>query len=289
MSSTTGSRRISTSSSAAPPPSSTASTSSRWLRWSSARRSTRSPRRSTRFPTTRRWRSVVVSEAVASAAMREPISTYYGLLRRIHELRQPSLYVEIGVHEGHSLAFVQPGTRIVGVDPEPKVAEPPPNTTIVAQTSDDFFADPGALGGATIDLAFADGLHWWEQTLRDVANLERHSSPDGVILIHDCNPIDEITAARERTTAVWSGDVWKTVVALRRFRPDLQVVVADVEPTGLAIVTGLDPTNTVVFDRYDEIVAEIDRLGWADIAAADRSEFLGLVAGDWGDLRPLVT
>ena len=52
--------------------------------------------------------------------MREPISTYYGLLRRIHELRQPSLYVEIGVHEGHSLAFVQPGTRIVGVDPEPK-------------------------------------------------------------------------------------------------------------------------------------------------------------------------
>ena len=179
--------------------------------------------------------------------MREPISTYYGLLRRIHELRQPSLYVEIGVHEGHSLAFVQPGTRIVGVDPEPKVAEPPPNTTIVAQTSDDFFADPEALGGAAIDLAFADGLHWWEQTLRDVANLERHSSPDGVILIHDCNPIDEVTAARERTTAVWSGDVWKTVVALRRFRPDLQVVVADVEPTGLAIVTGLDPTNTVAF------------------------------------------
>ena len=109
-----------------------------------------------------------------------------------------------------------------------------------------------------------------------------------MILIHDCNPIDKITAARERTTAVWSGDVWKTVVALRRFRPDLQVVVADVEPTGLAIVTGLDPTNTVVFDRYDEIVAEIDQLGWADIATADRSELLGLVAGDWADLRPLV-
>ena len=110
-----------------------------------------------------------------------------------------------------------------------------------------------------------------------------------MILIHDCNPIDEVTAARERTTAVWSGDVLKTVVALRRVRPDLRVVVADVEPTGLAIVTGLDPTNTLVFDRYDEIVAEIDQLGWADIAGADRSEFLGLVPGDWADLRPLVT
>ncbi|MEM8706854.1 MAG: class I SAM-dependent methyltransferase [Actinomycetota bacterium] len=220
--------------------------------------------------------------------MSEPISTYYGLLRRIHELRQPSLYVEIGVHEGHSLAFVQPGTRIVGIDPAPKVAEPPADTTIVAETSDDFFADPAALLGAPIDLAFADGLHHWEQTLRDVANLERHCSPDSVILIHDCNPIDEVTAARERTTAVWSGDVWKTIVALRRFRPDLNVVVADVEPTGLAIVTGLDPSNTVLFDRYDEIVADIDQLGWADVEAADRSDLLGLVPGDWTELRPLV-
>ncbi len=220
--------------------------------------------------------------------MSEPISSYYGLLRRIHELRQPSLYVEIGVHEGHSLVFVQPSTRIVGVDPEPKVAEAPANSTIVAQTSDDFFADPVALRGAKIELAFADGLHWWEQTLRDVANLERLSSPDAVILIHDCNPIDETTAARNRTTAVWSGDVWKTIVALRRFRPDLHVVVADVKPTGLAIVKGLDPTNTMLFDQYDEIVAEIDQLGWADIATADRSKFLGLVPGDWAGLRPLV-
>ena len=221
--------------------------------------------------------------------MREPISTYYGLLRRVHELRRPALYVEIGVHEGHSLAFVQPGTRVVGVDPEPKITDPPAAATIVAQTSDDFFADPQALRGETIDLAFADGLHHWEQTLRDVANLERHASPDGVILIHDCNPIDEVTAARERTTAVWSGDVWKTVVALRRFRPDLSVVTADVGPTGLAIVTQLDPTNRVLFDRFDEIVNDIDQLRWADIESADRSELLGLVPGDWTELQPLLT
>jgi len=219
----------------------------------------------------------------------EPISTYYGLLRRIHELRQPDLYVEIGVHEGHSLAFVQPGTRIVGVDPAPKVAEPPPDTTIVAETSDDFFANPAALRGEAIDLAFADGLHLWEQTLRDVANLERHSAPASVILIHDCNPIDEVTAARERTTAIWSGDVWKTVVALRRFRPDLSVVTADVEPTGLAIVTQLDPTNRVLFDQFDEIVNDIDQLRWADIESADRSELLGLVPGDWTELQLLLT
>ena len=89
-------------------------------------------------------------------AAAEPVSTYYGLLRRIHELRRPSLYVEIGVHEGHSLAFVQPGTRIVGVDPDPKVDDPPADCTIVARTSDALFADPVALGGEPIDLGFAD-------------------------------------------------------------------------------------------------------------------------------------
>ncbi len=204
-------------------------------------------------------------------------ATYYELLAWFHEQLKPDLYVEVGVHQGHSLALVQPGTRIVGVDPEPKVAEPPPSCTIVETTSDDFFADPAALEGQPIDLGFADGLHHWEQTLRDVANLERHSAPDGTILVHDCNPIDDVTSARERTTIVWSGDVWKTVVALRRFRPDLSVRTIDVEPTGLAVVTGLDPANTVLFDEYDEIVAEIDQFAYNDLDRIGRVELLGLV------------
>lgn len=216
----------------------------------------------------------------------ESVDNYYALLSLIHEARQPDLYVEIGVNKGDSLSFAQPGTRLVGVDPEPQVDEIPANCTIVAQTSDDFFANPEALNGEPIDLGFADGLHWWEQTLRDVANLERHASSDGVILIHDCNPRDEITAARERTTVFWSGDVWKTVVALRRYRSDLSVITADVPPTGLAIVTGLDPTSDVLFDCYDEIVADIDQLGWVDLDARDRGEMLGLVPANWEALRP---
>jgi predicted O-methyltransferase YrrM len=217
------------------------------------------------------------------------MNTYHELLAWMHERLQPDLYVEIGVHKGLSLAHVQPGTRSVGVDPEPKVATPPAECTIVAATSDDFFADPWALRGQPIDLAFADGLHWWEQTLHDVANLEHHSSPDGVIAIHDCNPVDEVTSARERTTVFWSGDVWKTVVALRRFRPDLSVHTTDVAPTGLAIVTGLDPDSTVLHDRYDEIVATIDQLTYADIESGDRTELLGLIPGDWALTEALLS
>ncbi len=227
-----------------------------------------------------------MTEAVAAS---EPISTYYGLLRRAHELLRPSLYLEIGVHEGHSLAFVQPGTRVVGVDPDPNVADPPPDFTIVAETSDAFFADPVALGGEPVDLTFVDGLHLWEQALLDVANAERVSSTQGTILVHDCNPIDEVTAARERTTAVWSGDVWKTVVALRRYRPDLTVHTVNVEPTGLAVITGLDPNNTTLVDRYHEIIADIDQLTYQDLEASDRTDMLGLVSGDWSVVSTLLS
>lgn len=218
------------------------------------------------------------------------ISTYYGLLRRAHEIVRPARYLEIGVHEGHSLSFVQPGTRVVGVDPEPKVESPPADTVIVPATSDDFFADPElvALLGGPIDLAFVDGLHLHEQTLRDVANVERHSHPDGIIMIHDCLPIDARTAARDRTTVVWSGDVWKVVVALRRHRPDLTVTTVDVAPTGLAIVSGLDPTDTILHDDYDAIIDELAGLEFDDLEAVGRDEMLGVVPGTWDQVEPLL-
>lgn len=218
------------------------------------------------------------------------ISTYYGLLRRAHELVRPERYLEIGVHEGHSLAFVQPGTRTVGVDPEPKVEDPPTDAVIVAATSDDFFADPELVGllGGPIDLAFVDGLHLHEQTLRDVANVEAHSHPGGIIMIHDCLPIDERTSTRRRNTVVWSGDVWKVVVALRRHRPDLTVTTVDVEPTGLAIVSGLDPSNRVLHDDYHAIIDELAELEFDDLVTVGREQMLGVVPGTWDRVEPLL-
>lgn len=219
------------------------------------------------------------------------ISTYYGLLRRAHEVLRPQRYLEIGVHRGHSLALVRPETRAIGVDPEPMVEDPPYNALIVPATSDRFFGDPDLLRllGGPIDLAFVDGLHLYEQALRDVANVERHSSPEGVILIHDCLPIDAETSTRDQTSVIWSGDVWKVVVALRRHRQDLTVTTVDVEPTGLAIVSGLDPDNTVLFDRYNEIVGEVSDLTFDDLQTAGRHRMLNVVSADWQTVERLLT
>ena len=196
--------------------------------------------------------------------------TYYHLMADIHRRKAPRTYVEIGVHEGHSLGLVGPDTQVVGIDPEPKIAhEVGDNIEIVTATSDDYFdgLDGSPFGELPIDLAFIDGMHHVEFALRDFINIERHCAPESTILVHDCIPIDEDTANRERTTVIWSGDIWKLLPFLAEYRPDLQITAHPVEPTGLAEITHLDPTSTVLADRYDELVEGLIAMPYSAMGA----------------------
>lgn len=219
-----------------------------------------------------------------------PATDYYALLQRIHTHLAPRTYLEIGVHEGDSLRCAGPHTLVLGVDPaaDPRGAPLPPGTRLFPVTSDRFFAetDVGAeLGSEPLDLAFIDGLHLFEQVLSDFINVERWCAPSSVVLVHDCLPIDEVTSSRERTTVVWTGDAWKLVVCLRRYRPDLAVATLDVPPSGLAVVTNLDPNSTVLSERLDAICSEFVPLGYGDLLAMGRDRSLNRVASDWGTVR----
>ena len=192
--------------------------------------------------------------------------TYYALLAELHRRRRPRLYLEIGVHQGTSLALALPTTEVVGVDPDPQVeTEPRPGIEIVAMTSDEFFASdraPALLGGQRLDMVFVDGLHHHEQVLADLAHVEPYCYEGTLVAIHDCLPRHEDEATRAPTQLLWAGDVWKAVVWLLEHRRDLAVALHDVDPTGLAVVTGFGggagraPT-----------AAELDGLGalrWSD-------------------------
>lgn len=188
-------------------------------------------------------------------------ATYYHLLSHLHRERKPRTYLEIGVHEGHSLAFVDSKTLVVAIDPAPKIdGELPATFQIFTDTSDDYFAalgDRSPFAELPIDMAFIDGMHHVEYALRDFINVERFAAPGSTILVHDCRPIDEVTASRDRTTVVWSGDIWKLIPFLSQHRPDLNIMVHDVEPTGLAEITNLDPTSTLLGDGYRSLIADL--------------------------------
>lgn len=194
---------------------------------------------------------------------------YYDVLNCIHTQLNPKAYVEIGVAQGRSLALVRVGTTSVGIDPDTGSYERiifysfENDPLLFKMTSDVFFTEYNLLeilGHSTIDVAFLDGLHLFEQTLKDFINIERFAGPDSMILIHDCLPVNGHVATRERSTAFWLGDVWKIIPCLKTIRPDLDIVTLPVKPSGLAVIRNLDPSSRVLERQFNNIVEHFNNL-----------------------------
>jgi tetratricopeptide (TPR) repeat protein len=219
--------------------------------------------------------------------------SYLAVLEQLHALRKPRTYIEIGVWEGRSLRLAQPGTTAIGVDPNPRLASDlPDHIRLVRETSDEFFARRNAraeLGGQAVELSFIDGMHQFEFALRDFMNLEACSAENALILLHDCYPLDALSAGPTPPpeTDFWTGDVWRTVVALRRHRPDLEVVTLACPPSGLGLVRNLDPGSRVLRERYEQIVEEMQAYDFAAFEPS-RDRELNVVDGSWRSIVPLL-
>lgn len=209
------------------------------------------------------------------------------LLQRLIDAVGARLYLEIGVKRGDTFLSLR-ARRKIAVDPRPMLPRravlaaalrDPRNLTnlVVTSTSDAFFArPPRRLAAGGLDIAFVDGLHTYEQSLRDVEGCLEWLAPGGAIVLHDCNPAS--AAAAEPAPAPppgagegWSGDVWKTIVHLRALRPDLSAFVIDAD-CGLGVVTRGRSASPPALGAE-----EIARLDYSALAAA-RRELL--------DLRP---
>lgn len=128
------------------------------------------------------------------------------LLNHLAKKHNLNSYLEIGV-QVPELNF----DRIVcsykvGVDPDPKA-----RATFVC-TSDEFFEQ----NKGTYDLVFIDGLHTAEQVQKDFENALKVLSPNGFIVLHDCNPKKEehTLVPRPTKTGTWNGDVYKFATRL---------------------------------------------------------------------------
>lgn len=222
-----------------------------------------------------------------------PGSNYYDCLRQIHRHLRPRTYLEIGVETGMSINLALSETRAVGVDPAPKLQFGlTANTVIHTLSSDDFFATcdvRSEFGGQPIDLAFIDGMHRFEFALRDFINVEKHCSTESTVLVHDCYPLDRETAGRvpPRTRAFWSGDIWRLVLALKKYRPDLRIHTLAAAPTGLGMVRGLDPGSRTLEQRYAKIVSEYLALDYS-VLDADKVGLLSLVPSDLQSIKAIL-
>ncbi|HEX2135121.1 MAG TPA: glycosyltransferase, partial [Microvirga sp.] len=224
--------------------------------------------------------------------LKRPGPIYYLWLDQLHVKLRPRTVVEIGIGDGASLARVRPFSLAIGIDPSATIAYPlQAETRIFPETSDEFFARrklDEILGGRPVDFALIDGLHLYEQVLRDFINLERYCNPKSVIAIHDTIPLDEATQSRARDTQFHTGDVWKAVLCLKAFRPDLEILTIATPPTGLTLVMRLDPGSRVLAEAYDEAVARFVDMPYAELEGRE-TELLNIVPNEWAPVEERLT
>jgi len=206
--------------------------------------------------------------------------------------RQGLTYLEIGVKRGATFLAVR-ASRKIAVDPAPRISRrarwkacfrDPSNlrNRYFPVESDRFFGSPPeGLTRRGLDVAFIDGLHTHEQSLRDVHHCLAWLRPGGALVLHDCNPVTETAALPlselpegdpSNLQEGWSGDVWKTVVHLRATEPGLRVWVLDCD-CGLGVVYPADSADSRAVSGLSP--DRISELAYADLAAR-RKELLNL-------------
>ena len=219
---------------------------------------------------------------------------YRRVLAGLHQALKPKTYLEIAALTDKTLPLAQ--CAAISVSPKLiAIAEEDfgskPACAFYRMGADDFFArhEPERILGGPIDLCFLDGVHLCDHLLRDFINVEKACGSHAVIVLHDCLPVEHPMADRNRGRPAilpqhggwWTGDIWRTVLALRKHRPDLRIAAFDASPTGLVVITNPDRSSAVLADQYDAIVAEMmswsledigirSYFGMLDVQSADR-------------------
>lgn len=149
------------------------------------------------------------------------------------------------------------------------------------KTSDDFFkSDANKLIHDKLDICLVDGMHEYAYALNDIQNTLNYLSDDGVIIVHDCNPVAAENAftynewKQRGFTGEWNGDVWKAIVYLRATRNDIDVFVADID-YGLGIVT----------KKNKEVKQPLPFRSFEEVRSLDFSEF-SKHRKEWLNLKP---
>jgi len=221
-----------------------------------------------------------------------------------------STYLEVGVQHGTTLEQVQVPFKW-GVDPYPRfrTRSLPEGYRFYHGTSDDFF---GTLKpNVRFDLIFLDGLHTWTQTYRDLLNATKHTHDLSAFLIDDVLPIDEFSALPSEEEALrrrhatgsitweWHGDVYKTLVAIDRFHPELEFqVIEDLKGNSQAVVWWRSRKSQVIAASGLQL-SEIDSLTYPEVFqdgevptcfnTAKETQILDRVAAILRDRASLVT
>ena len=156
------------------------------------------------------------------------------IIQNIINTRNYKSYLEIGCDRNENFSKIDIDHK-VGVDPE--------RGGTLRMTSDEFFGK----NKDSFDLIFLDGLHTYEQTIKDIDNSLSTINENGVIFIHDCLPKKIWNQVVPRIYGHWNGDVWKAIVQARTYdHADTYTCIAD---HGIVIIFKRKNSNLLKLEK----------------------------------------
>lgn len=126
----------------------------------------------------------------------------FDLINLLIEKNNYQSYLEIGCSKDECFKAIKTPNKI-GVDPFRGGTH--------RMTSDAFFEE----NTETFDIIFVDGLHQYDQVLRDMINSVEALNDGGVVLVHDCLPRNYYAQLDFPSGGDWNGDVWKAFAEMR--------------------------------------------------------------------------
>ena len=126
------------------------------------------------------------------------------LIQKLINKQNYKNYLEIGCDNDENFAKISIENK-TGVDPL--------KGGTLRMTSDEFFK----INKDNFDIIFLDGLHTYEQTIKDINNSLKFLKENGVIFVHDCLPKKIWNQVVPRLYGHWNGDVWKAIVHSRTY------------------------------------------------------------------------
>lgn len=193
--------------------------------------------------------------------MKEPKRT--DLLNHLATRYNLKRYLEIGVQNPMQNFDQIICEYKISVDPDPKAH------AVFQMTSDEFYGrikegNPDYI----FDLVFIDGLHTAEQVKKDFENALKVLSPNGFIVLHDCNPLKEehTIVPRPTPTGHWHGDVYQFAFRLCR---DSNFFTVDID-CGCGVYQ-LNKEPNLLFSE--------NRIAWVDFNY-NKKEILKLISWD---------
>ena len=162
------------------------------------------------------------------------------ILKEIIRYKNYNSYLEIGCDQDENFSQISIKNKI-GVDPKSGGTH--------RMTSDTFFLN----NMQTYDLIYIDGLHTYEQTIKDIKNSLKCLNQNGTIVLHDCLPKKIWNQIVPRMHGHWNGDVWKAIVEARTWKNiNTFTIIAD---HGLGVIQKKDNSNILLeeIDNYKKL------------------------------------